>query len=112
MSASTLSSLSPTTSTTVVTTPGAPSIMTVPATVRAGTIIGAGIGAAIMVFIVIFSVIWIILFSFRPAFIRRIERGEVKPAEDANSDPARCFVASLIISLLIVVIIWMFAACK
>ncbi|CAH6418695.1 Hypothetical protein POVN_LOCUS414 [uncultured virus] len=71
-----------------------------------------GAGAAILGFILIFSFIWIILFSFRPTFVRYVERGETVAAADARADPARCFVAALIISLLLVVIVWMFRACK
>jgi hypothetical protein len=67
---------------------------------------------AILGFIIILSFIWVILYSFRPSFVRKIERGEVRPADDAPADPARTFVAALIGSLLVVVILWMFRACK
>lgn len=87
-------------------------VIAVPTAVPASAVAAAGVGAAILVFIVIFSVVWIILFSFRPSFCRVILKGEAAPAPDAPADPARCFVASLIISLLIVIIIWMFKACR
>ncbi len=109
MATATLSNLSPSvTTTTVAATPayGAPVVATtsVPASM--------GVWAAIAGFILIFSFIWIILFSFRPAFVRFIAKGDTKPADDAPADPARCFVAALIIALLLVVIAWMFRACK
>lgn len=76
------------------------------------TLVAAGVWGAIAGFILLLSFIWIILFSFRPSFVRRIERGETVAAEDAPADPARCFVAALIIALLLVIIAWMFSACK
>lgn len=106
MATATLSNLSPSVSTTTLTT-------AVPATVVATAVpAGAGIWAAIAGFVLILSFIWIILFSFRPTFVRYIIKGEQKPLEDAPADPARCFVAALIIALLIVIIAWMFRACK
>lgn len=112
MATATLSSLSPTvpavtTTTATVITPNGTAMP-----VTKGSLVGGAVGAAILGFIVIFSFIWIILFSFRPSFVRRIEKGETKACEDAPADPARCFVASLIITLLIVIIIWMFSACR
>lgn len=79
---------------------------------KPGYVMGAGLGAAFLIFLVIMTIVWVILFSFRPSFVRVINRGEIQPAPDAPADPARCFVAALIIALLIVVIVWMFRACK
>lgn len=69
-------------------------------------------GASLFLFFLIMvSIIWIILFTFRPSIVQYIERGEIKPLENAESDPARCFVGSLIISLIIIFIVWMFKSC-
>ena len=89
-----------------------PAVVGTPVSVSMSKVIGAGIGAAIMGFFVIMTVLWIILFSFRPTFVRYVVRGEPRPAEDAGADPVRCFIASLIGALIVVVIIWMISACR
>lgn len=77
-----------------------------------GYMMSAGLGLGLTGFIVIFTFVWVILYSFRPTFVRKVEEGESCPDEDADADPSRCFVASLVISLLLVVIFWMFWSCK
>jgi hypothetical protein len=69
-------------------------------------------GNLFILFIIIFCLIWIILFTFKPKIVRYIEKGEVAPLDNALADPARCFVGSLIISLVIILILWMVKSCR
>ena len=69
-------------------------------------------GNLFILFIVLFTVIWIILFTFKPKIVKFIEKGEISALDDAIADPARCFVGSLIISLIIILILWMLKSCK
>lgn len=69
-----------------------------------GKNITASIGGAILLFIIFFMLSWIVLFTFNPGMVQT-------PNSTANPippDAARCFVASLIISLIICIIIWLF----
>ena len=65
-----------------------------------------------ILFLIFFCFIWIILFSFRPIKVRYIEEGEIEPRENSKADPARCFVGSLIFSIVIIIIIWMCKNCR
>jgi hypothetical protein len=70
------------------------------------------IGNLFLLFFIFFSVIWIIFYSFKPNIVKYLERGETIPTENAKADPARCFVLSLVLSLVLVLILWMFKSCK
>lgn len=66
--------------------------------------ITASIGGAILLYIIFFMLSWIVLYTFNPGMVQT-------PNSTANPvppDAARCFVASLIISLIICIIIWLF----
>lgn len=78
----------------------------------AGYMLMGGLATAVFMFIVFFTLLWVIFFTFRPSFVRIVEPGETKPAPNAPADPARAFVAALVIALLIVVIVWMFGSCR
>lgn len=63
---------------------------------------------ALILFFCIFTVIWVVLYTFNPQIIR-----SQFSVNDANNnkkylpDTSRLFVASLVSSLLIVLVIWM-----
>lgn len=65
----------------------------------------------VLIFIVILSFVFIVLFTFRPPFFQKIKRGFLEPENDAQGDPVKCFVGSIIISLFVVFIAWMIHIC-
>lgn len=65
----------------------------------------------ILLIIIILTFIWMLLFTFSPSMVKYVNKDEVIPDDNATSDPAKCFVGSLIITVLIIIIIWMFKSC-
>lgn len=61
----------------------------------------------ILFFCIIFSFIWIILYSLD--FIPFLRYNNNK---NFGVDPASCFIASLIVSFIILLFIWLFQICK
>lgn len=72
---------------------------------------GLAISSAIISFFAVFAVVWIILFTFNPKWVRRCGKGDESPCETTPADPARCFVGAIVITLIIAVLIWLFASC-
>lgn len=61
-----------------------------------------------IIFLIIISFIYIILFTFKPKPLLYIEKGEIEAKIEAPVDPAKCFVVALVLSLIVILIIWMF----
>ena len=72
----------------------------------------SGLGLGIMGFILLLVFIWVMLVSFAPTFVKKIEKGEKKPSDCSSADPARAFVAALIAALFLIVVFWMLTSCK
>lgn len=64
-----------------------------------------GLGAAIFWFIIIAVVAYLILFSTNPNFVRK---GDGSGA----ADPGKVLLASIVIALIIVVILWLIKSCS
>ena len=66
----------------------------------------------IIVFAVVFSFTFIMLFTFRPSFVC-VTGDDGCVSQPRTADAGKCVVASLIIALVFLVIVWMFrASCK
>lgn len=67
--------------------------------------VSASIGGAILLYIILFVLSWIILFTFNPQMVQtRNYSGSGTPPPDSS----RCFIASLIVALIVCIIIWLF----
>jgi hypothetical protein len=71
----------------------------------------------VIVFFLLWVFIWVLFFSFRPSIVRYCEEAwPYARAEGCNdlrpADPSRCLVASLIVTLIIFIIIWLIASTK
>jgi len=71
----------------------------------------------IVIFFLLWVFIWILFYSFRPSIVKYCD--EVWPypkVEGCNdwrpADPARCLVASLVVTIIIFIIIWLIASPK
>jgi len=62
------------------------------------------IGSAIILYSVFFTLVWIILWTFNPGMVQ----DATNTINPTGPDASRCFVAALIIALIICVIIWLF----
>ena len=91
-------------------------LQTIPAPVAAASNTGMKAGAGAVVFFLMWSFIWILFFSFRPSIVRSCDeqwqRGGEGTCDNRPADPARCLVASLIVTLIIMIIIWLCVAAK
>lgn len=79
-----------------------------------GHMITALIG--LIIFLIIFAVTWIVLYTFKPCWVRKCdwdENGRDGSSSEcsAPADPARCFVAALIIALIFIIVFWLIKAC-
>lgn len=88
-----------------------PSVSSVTMTAPAGYVMGSMVGVAVMSFIIVMTFAWVILYSFNPKFVRMVDDSG-SPQVNGAPDPARCFIASLIVALLVVVVTWMFRSAK
>lgn len=70
------------------------------------------INVLFILFLVFFSFIWICFYSFKPKIVKYIAKNDIEPKEDAPADPVKCFVAALLLSLLVIIIVWMFKSCR
>lgn len=67
--------------------------------------VSSSIGGAILLYIILFVLSWVVLFTFNPQMVQtRNFTGTGTPPPDSS----RCFISSLIISLVICIIIWLF----
>lgn len=70
------------------------------------------LGSYALIFAVLVSIIWIIIFSFNFSFVRKRPRHnvtEIFPSgfrKERGADPGRCFVASIVISLILIAVWW------
>lgn len=65
----------------------------------------ASIGGAILLYIILFLLSWVVLATFNPQMVQQTNyTGTGTPPPDFS----RCFIASLIIALIICIIIWLF----
>lgn len=62
-----------------------------------------GLGAAIFWFIIIGVIAYLILYSTNPSFVRKA---------NGDPDPGKILLASAVIALIIVVIIWLIKSCS
>lgn len=87
------------------------------------------VGKIILVFFVLVTIFWLLLYTFNPGVVqgptsnrRYVIKGDpvslfadgVIPSADdfdAIPDTGRCFVGALILSLVCVVLLWLFRAC-
>jgi hypothetical protein len=86
-------------------------------------------GKIILVFFILITIFWLLLYTFNPAVVqgpisnrRYIIKGDpislfnqstavTMDDFDAIPDTGRCFVGSLILSLVVVLLLWLFRAC-
>jgi hypothetical protein len=72
------------------------------------------LGEYILVFFILISFFWIIGYSFSFNFLRRktcrniVKVGSFEHDENTLADPAKCFVFSIIASLIVIAIWWAF----
>jgi hypothetical protein len=87
------------------------------------------VGKIILVFFILVAIFWLLLYTFNPGVVqgpssnrRYLIKGDpVAVIQNASSvssdnfeavpDTARCFVGALILSLIVVVLLWLFRAC-
>lgn len=87
------------------------------------------VGKIILVFFILFTVFWLLLYTFNPGVVQGpvsnrkyvIKGDPVNVLQNAVSvsaddfeaipDTGRCFVGALILSLIVVVLLWLFRAC-
>lgn len=62
------------------------------------------IGSAIVLYFVFFTLVWIILWTFNPGMVQ----DPTNTINPTGPDASRCFVASLVIALIICIVIWLF----
>lgn len=62
----------------------------------------------ILLFMVLFSFIWIFLYAFKPSFVCVTGDDGKVIMEPFHADSAKCVFGSLIISLLVLIVLWMF----
>lgn len=65
----------------------------------------ASIGGAILLYIILFLLSWVVLVTFNP---QMTQQTNYTGPGTAPPDFSRCFIASLIIALIICIIIWLF----
>lgn len=75
---------------------------------QSGYALGGGIGNLILWFLVIAVIVWFILWAWKPKAVQRLTPSGEPTGE---VDPGRVLVASIIIALIIVVIIWLIKSC-
>ena len=72
------------------------------------------LGEYVLVFFILISLFWIIGYSFNFAFLRKgrgrntVRVGQLDNEEYRAADPARCFVFSIIASLILIAVWWAF----
>jgi hypothetical protein len=85
------------------------------------------VGKIILVFFILFAVFWLLLYTFNPGVVqgptsnrKYVIKGDpagvvngTASADDfeAIPDTARCFVGALILSLVVIILLWLFRAC-
>lgn len=87
------------------------------------------VGKIILVFFVLITIFWLLLYTFNPGVVqgpqsnrRYVIKGDpVSILQDPSSasaddfdaipDTGRCFVGALILSLVVIVLLWLFRAC-
>ena len=87
------------------------------------------VGKIILIFFILIAVFWLLLYTFNPGVVqgpkssrKYVIKGDpitlfsnlVEVSTDdfeAIPDTARCFVGSLILSLVVIILLWMFRAC-
>ena len=87
------------------------------------------VGKIILVFFVLITIFWLLLYTFNPGVVqgpksnpKYVIKGDTvtllqDPANisaddfDAIPDTGRCFVGALILSLVVIVLLWLFRAC-
>lgn len=68
----------------------------------------------LIIFLIIFAVAWIVLYTFKPCWVRKCDWDDNNRDGSecsAPADPARCFVAALIIALIFIIVFWLIKAC-
>lgn len=68
----------------------------------------AGVGFAILVFFVIWIFFWVLLFTFAPSAVQQTDCENSRNCPNGKPDAGKCFVGSLIIALIIMVVVWLF----
>ena len=87
------------------------------------------VGKIILIFFILIAIFWLLLYTFNPGVVqgpkssrKYVIKGDpvtlfsnlVEVSSDdfeAIPDTARCFVGSLILSLVVIILLWMFRAC-
>jgi len=94
-------------------------LTTLPAPAYGETVSKTGWKAATGVggFFILWLFLWVLFFSFRPSIVRYCDESWPYPrsegvCDNRPADPARCLVASLILTVIIFIIIWIIAAAK
>lgn len=81
------------------------------------SVVGArtyGLGAYVILFFILVSFIWIVCYSFNFTFLCNRECKNTAKVidsdckENLNADPGRCFVAAILIALVLMVLCWVF----
>jgi hypothetical protein len=76
-------------------------------------IVMSTLNSYILLFVIVMSFVWILLYSFNFSFLRgncKRPSSSVLVHEPVNkgADPARCFAASVVISLIVIALLWAF----
>jgi hypothetical protein len=87
------------------------------------------VGKIILVFFILITIFWLLLYTFNPGVVqgptsnRRYvikgdpvsvlqDPGNISADDfDAIPDTGRCFVGALILSLIVIILLWLFRAC-
>jgi hypothetical protein len=87
------------------------------------------VGKIILIFFILIAIFWLLLYTFNPGVVqgptssrKYVIKGDpvtlfsnlVEVSSDdfeAIPDTARCFVGSLILSLVVIILLWLFRAC-
>lgn len=77
---------------------------TAPLEIKRKYSVSGSVGQAILLYLIFFSLVWIVLWTFNPTMVQ----DSTNTQNPTGPDAARCFVASLIITLIICIIIWLF----
>lgn len=67
--------------------------------------VSPNVGGAILLYIILFCLSFIVLITFDPSFVQ--QKG-LPPGSPTQPDFGKCFITSLIVSLLLCLIIWLF----
>ena len=75
--------------------------------------VGAGFGF----FFLLWVFLWVLFFSFRPSCVRCCDENASYPrgegvCDNRPSDPARCLVWSLVLTIVIVIVVWLISSTK